>query len=68
MNMVYEVDDFVEITNMDLFNGLTGTVTEVKGNVYTVHINASADHSDFYIYAIASELKYIGHYNHIKEI
>ena len=61
MKTIYEVEDFVSI-KMELFDGLSGTITEVKDSIYVVHICASLDHSEFDIYATADELEYIGHY------
>ena len=63
MKANYEVNDFVEITDMEHFNGLRGMVKEVKDKICKVHINESVDHSEFYINADFSELTYIGHYD-----
>jgi hypothetical protein len=66
MKPVFEVDDFVEIKDMEFFSGLRGMVTEVRNRICTIHINKSAEHSEFYIYAEFGELNYINHYK--KEI
>lgn len=63
MQAIFELNDFVEIKDMEYFNGLRGMVIEVKDKICKVHINESVDHSEFYINADFSELKYIGHYD-----
>lgn len=63
MYQVLEVGDFVEITSNSHFKGLRGTIASIDSClVHRVSINATTNHSEFYVLVMSNELKFINNY------
>lgn len=63
MYQILEVGDFVKITSNGHFKGLRGTIESIDTClVHRVRINATTNHSEFYVFVMSNELEYINRY------